>query len=232
MADAPAVELLIGIGRPPSTVGAMRAIAWSDYLCPWCYLGHDRTRLMEQLGVEVTVRAFELHPEIPPTGVDVRPGGRLARVFDVVEQECAELGLPFRRPRRVPNSRLALETAELVARHAPASFRALDDALFDAHWVAGDDLGDPAVVDALVERAGAPVDEIRPRRRAGEGAALVDESMREAREHGVQATPAWLLGDLLVPGAQPRATIERWVRRLLAAGEPSASAGPAGRIDE
>src|SRR4051794_35519593 len=56
---------------------AMEATAWSDYLCPWAYLGRDRTRLMRDLGVTVTVQAYELHPEIPAEGVAVRPGGRL-----------------------------------------------------------------------------------------------------------------------------------------------------------
>ena len=44
----------------------MRVTVWSDYLCPWCYLGRDRTALMVDLGVEVTPLAYELHPEIPP----------------------------------------------------------------------------------------------------------------------------------------------------------------------
>ena len=41
----------------------MRAVVWSDYICPWCYLGQDRTALLESLGVEVTVLPFEEHAD-------------------------------------------------------------------------------------------------------------------------------------------------------------------------
>jgi predicted DsbA family dithiol-disulfide isomerase len=33
----------------------LTAKVWSDYICPWCYLGRDRTALIESLGVVVTV---------------------------------------------------------------------------------------------------------------------------------------------------------------------------------
>ena len=73
----------------------MRATAWSDYLCPWAYLGRDRTRLMRDLGVEITQLPYELHPEVPPEGTEIRAGGRLSRVLDVIGAECDELGIPF-----------------------------------------------------------------------------------------------------------------------------------------
>ncbi len=41
--------------------------------------------------------------------------------------------------------------------------------------------------------------------------------MALAREHGVAATPAWLVdGAFVIPGVQPAETIERWVTRLVA----------------
>jgi predicted DsbA family dithiol-disulfide isomerase len=45
--------------------------------------------------------------------------------------------------------------------------------------------------------------------------AILRESMMGAGQAGVTGTPAWLLdGKLLIPGAQPRDVIERWVRRM------------------
>jgi predicted DsbA family dithiol-disulfide isomerase len=186
---------------------------------------------MRDLGVEVTPRAYELHPEIAPEGYPVRPNGRLSRVFDQIAAECETLGLPFRSPDRVPNSRLALETAELVRRLAPDAFPVLDEALFRAHWVEGRDLGDEAVIDELVGSSGAPVEVVAERRRADEGKRAVDTSMVEARSLGVTSTPTWVVGDgLMIPGAQPRETIERWITRLLAREEPSTVDDGAGRI--
>jgi predicted DsbA family dithiol-disulfide isomerase len=192
------------------------ATVWSDYICPWCYLGHDRTTLMRDLGVEVTSRPFELHPETPATGYRVRPGGRLSQVFDRIAAECDELGLPFRAPEVVPNSRRALATAEAVRVGWPEAFGQLDQDLFTAHWVDGRDVGDPDTLDALVAGAGAPTAAVAALVESGEASALVDASMVEARDHGITSTPSWLLDEgLVIPGAQPRATVERWITRLL-----------------
>jgi predicted DsbA family dithiol-disulfide isomerase len=195
----------------------MQAVMWFDYVCPWAYLGRDRTALMRDLGVDVTVRPFELHPEIPREGVEVRPGGRLDRVFQLIGAECAELGIPFAPPARSRNSRLALETTEVVRAGWPDSYDALDRLLADAYWVEGLDVSSWEVVAGLVERAGAPAAEVWDLVADGVGGTSLRASMADARELGVTATPAWWVDEsLLIPGAQPREAIERWITKLLA----------------
>ena len=198
---------------------------WSDYLCPWCYVGLDRADLLTSLGVRVTSLPFELHPEIPPEGRRVRPDGRLGPTFDRIEAECAEAGMPFNRPTRMPNTRRALETAEWVRQHEPAAFEALHRALFAAHFVDDEPLDDPAVLDRLVDAAGADAERTRAAVERGGASTLVDAAMADAREHGVNGTPAWLLdGGLLIPGSQPRAVLTRWITKMqanaAARGEP------------
>jgi predicted DsbA family dithiol-disulfide isomerase len=204
----------------------MQVQLWSDYICPWCYLGRDRTELLVSLRVPVTPLPFELHPDLPPHGRQVRPDGRLASVYDLIRRECEAVGMPFRPPTHVPNSRRALETAEIVRREWPASFAALDAALFDAHFVAGDDIGDVDVLDTLVDRAGAPAAEVNAAVTRGEGIAAVTASIDTAREHGIAATPAWLFDEsFVIPGVQPRDFFERVVSRLRAR-TGDAPAGP------
>ncbi len=195
----------------------MRAICWTDYICPWCWLGRDRTRLMRSLGLDVEVRPYELHPELPKEGRANRLGGRLDHVFDIIEAECRELELPFARPSRTPNSRRALETAEVVRLHFPNHFEALDESLYRAHWVDGLDIGERTVIDTLVAQAGASPRDVFELVADGVGYDGVRVSMEAAHEVGVVATPAWWVNDaLLIPGAQPRESIERWVGKLLA----------------
>ena len=196
----------------------MDAVVWSDYLCPWAYLGRDRTALLRSLGVDVTPLAYDLHPELPPSGRRVNPTGRLAAVFERIAAECEEVGLPFSPPSHVPNTRRALETAEVVRREAPAAFAALDDALFAAVFVTGVDIGTAGALDEVVTSAGVDASEVRRQVDAGLGRPAVDASTAEARAQGVAGTPAWLIdGRLLVPGVQPRQTMERWVRKMLLA---------------
>lgn len=195
----------------------MTALGWNDYVCPWAYLGRDRTALMRDLGLEVTQLPYELHPEIPKGGIAVRPGSRLDRVFARIGAECDELGIPFRAPSRSPNTRHVLEVSEVVRLHHPDAFAELDQALATAHWVDDLDLEDRDLVRELVTRSGAPADEVADLVADGVGTQAVEASMALAREHGVTATPAWWVNDaLLIPGAQPRDTMTRWVTKLLA----------------
>lgn len=205
----------------------MRAVVWSDYLCPWCYLGRDRTGLLEQLGVAVTPLPYDLHPEMPAAGRRVSPTGRLADVLTRIGAECAAAGMPFTVPEHIPNTRLALRAAEVVRHATPASFAAVDDALFAAVFVTGDDIGDPATIRGVLSRAGVDGDAIIDAVERGEGAVEVAASTTAAHEAGVTGTPAWLLDDrLLIPGVQSRETLERWVARLRE--RPQAADGTSG----
>jgi predicted DsbA family dithiol-disulfide isomerase len=158
---------------------------------------------------------FELHPDVPAEGRDVRRGGRLHAVLERIAVECDEAGLPMRVPTRIPNTRRALEVAEVVRTSWPEAFDALDASLFEAVFVLGDDIGDPQEVDRLVERSGAPVGEVVHALESAAGRAGVQAAMELARSHGITATPTWLLeSGLMIPGVQPREVLTRWIERI------------------
>ena len=194
----------------------MDAVCWSDYLCPWCYVGQHREGLLRARRVGVTMLPYELHPEIGPEGRRVRPDGRLQTTFERIEAECDQVGMPFRRPTRMPNTRRALETAEWTRTHHPDAFEGLHAALFGAQFVTGDPIDDPEVLDELVRAAGAPAADVRDAVDGGHARAGVDDAMARARQVGVTSTPSWLLGDdFVVPGVPDTATLLRWVDRLM-----------------
>lgn len=192
----------------------MHATCWSDYLCPWCYAGLDRTRRLEELGVTVTIRPYELHPTIPVEGLPAREG-RGRRMYEQIEAECAQVGLPFTRPDRVPNSRLALATSEWVRLHAPELHGTVHRSIFDALFVDGRAIDDPAVLAELVTSAGADAAECQRAVAAGELDAALAASRDDALEAGASGTPSWFLDDrLLIAGLQPPELFERMVTRL------------------
>ncbi|MEM8922254.1 MAG: DsbA family protein [Actinomycetota bacterium] len=196
----------------------MQVTVWTDYICPWAYGARPRTAWLVEQGVTLRYRAYELHPDLPPEGRPVRPGGRLDGVFDHIAAEGERQGQPFVKPTRSPNSRRALELLELTQHHVPGAVVALDEALARAHWVEGRAIDDPAVLAAV---ASAAMGEEQPRTallerwRDGEGGTLVDASKAAAHEVGVTATPAWRIGGLTITGLHPSEQFERWAGRLL-----------------
>jgi predicted DsbA family dithiol-disulfide isomerase len=192
------------------------AEVWSDYLCPWCYLGLSRTALLESLGVTVNPLPYELHPEIPVSGWSMKEH-RGQRLYDRIAADCDAAGLPAPvRPTRIPNTRPVLAASEWVRRNSPRDVhQRLHRSLFDAMFVAGLDLGDPAVVDHLVADAGADALACRTAVSSGAMDAALASSRERAVDHGVAGTPAWLLdGRLLIPGVQPEDHYRRMLTRL------------------
>lgn len=170
--------------------------------------------------MQVTALPFELHPRIPVGGVSLRErwGARYdeaTSMYARIEAECEAVGLPFRRPERIPNTRRALQTVEHVRRTTPEAFDALDRALFGAHFVEQFDIGDPDVLDELVTNAGGDAAATRAAVESGTVFPMLAESMDTARDVGVTGTPAWLLDQqLLLPGVLPRELYERAVTRM------------------
>ena len=198
----------------------MRITVWNDYICPWAYAARPQTAwLRRQVDgdgrpVDVRVRSFELHPDLPTEGRPTRPGGRLDRVLDHIAGECAARGQPFVKPVRTPNSRRVLSLAELVARRHPDSFDRFDEAAAQAHWVDGRDLGDDAVLASLLESVGVERSLLDDVDRAG--AELLAAARTDAMDIGATATPSWQIGDLVVTGLHDDAQFHRWVERILA----------------
>ena len=143
------------------------------------------------------------------------PNGRLAEVFAYIGSECAAVGLPFNPPEHIPNTRLALRAAEIVRSRSPEKFATVDQALFEAVFVTGDDIGDPGGLGAVLASAGVDAASVSSALEAGEGIAELRQSMEAAHEAGVSGTPAWLLdGRLLIPGVQDHESIAIWVARM------------------
>jgi predicted DsbA family dithiol-disulfide isomerase len=197
-------ELLLATNE---SSGARRALHWYDFLCPFCYVGQQRNTIFEDHGLDMIDLPFQVHPEIPPEGRAVGP--RSAAMVAFVEHEARLAGLPINWPQRLPNTRMALAAAEWTRRHEPASFLALEKALYAAHFVLGEDLGDRRIVEGHAAAAGVDVAHLRAAFADGSARDLVDQSEALAMAMGVSCTPAWLVSGRLILGLQPRELFER-----------------------
>src|SRR5215471_11738951 len=125
---------------------------WYDFLCPFCYVGQSRNAILQRHGFDVIELPFQAHPDIPPAGIQV--GSRKGPVYALLDREAREAGLPLRWPPRLPDTRRALAATEWVRQHQPRRFPQLHRDLFAAHFVWGEDLGDPAVIDRHASELG------------------------------------------------------------------------------
>jgi predicted DsbA family dithiol-disulfide isomerase len=180
---------------------------WYDFLCPFCYVGQHRTAILVHHGLHVVELPFQAHPDIPPGGIPAGP--RHGPMYAMLEREAKEAGLPLHWPRRLPNTRRALAAAEWARRHQPRTFPQLHKDLFAAHFVLGEDLEDPAVIDRHASESGIDLAALHAALADDSAAAAVMEAEMMGRKYGAQGTPAWLLAQQLITGLRPAAEFER-----------------------
>jgi predicted DsbA family dithiol-disulfide isomerase len=213
-------EMSLDVEGQGSSARPLRITAYSDYVCPWCYIGLQRIEQLEQeFPIEVEWRPFELHPETPRTGAQL--AGRLgsserARAYgDNILMLAQESGLAMRMPRVVANSHLALEAAEFAREHG--GFASYHRALFHAYFEEGRDLGDPEALCAIALGCGVDGQGLRQALSDERYAARIDAITRAAREDEVLSTPAFIFeGGFRMTGAQDYTVFASVAGRLLA----------------
>ena len=99
-------------------------LEWYDFLCPFCYVGQYRTAISSGMVLASPRCRFRRTLGIPPGGVPLGP--RNGPMYEMLEREANEAGLPLNCPSRLPNTRLALAAAESARRQHRARSRPIN----------------------------------------------------------------------------------------------------------
>jgi predicted DsbA family dithiol-disulfide isomerase len=195
-------------------------VAYSDYVCPWCYIALERIdRLQRAFPVDVTWRPFELHPETPRSGAQLAgrlgSGARAAAYAQNIIGLAQASGIQMAMPRMVANSHLALESAEFARERG--AFDAYHHALFAAYFEHRRDLGDAEVLCDIARSVGVDDQGLRQALADGHYAEMIDGVTEAARADEVLSTPTFIFsGGFRLTGAQEYAVFESITSRLLA----------------
>ena len=165
--------------------------------------------------MEVELRAFELHPEIPPEGMRLSPQARarFAGMSERLEQMAREAGLEMVTPEVVPNSRRALEASEYA--RAQGRHEAFHTTVFNRLYRKGRDIGQWEILRTAAEEVDLDPDAMQRETEAGKYRAAVDEQIAEARALGITGVPTYIFVDrYAIVGAQPYEVFQQTMERL------------------
>lgn len=200
----------------------IRLVAYSDYLCPWCYNASVRlTRLVEENpGVEVVWRSYLLRPT--PRERDLEKFRAYTRGWDRPgSEEDAGTFQHWQGDAGPPSwslpPHLVAKAAERIGRGA---FRAMHDRLLTAYFGESRDITDEGTLRLLWGELGLP----GARFEEHEDPALrrqVLEEHEEARMLGATGVPAVRLEsqDMVLTGALPLGMYQRWIDRIRERGD-------------
>jgi len=198
----------------------IRFVAYSDYLCPWCWNASRRiNRLADEYAgqIEVEWRSYLLRPT-EKKGRDLerfrkyteswlRPGAEEdAGPFRVW---ASEEGPPSH---SVPPHRVA----KAAARVSPDAFRRMHDRLMTAYFAENRDISSFEVLRELWIAEELPIESLDAAHSDEIGEAIMRE-FEEARELGTTGVPAMRRedNDAVIVGAHPEALYRRWIERSL-----------------
>lgn len=134
-----------------------------------------------------------------------------------LKERADEVGLPLNPPGMVVNSRKALALAE-YARDQGALER-LHLPLFQAYFVAGENLSDEGVLRRLATEVGLDADAALQAVADGRYQQRLAESAQQARAYGVTGVPTWIINDRYkLVGAQPYEQLREVFRRMMQEG--------------
>jgi predicted DsbA family dithiol-disulfide isomerase len=185
----------------------VEVLHWYDFLCPLSYIGQQRTAILVQRGFSVVELPFQGRSDIPAQGLRVE--SRNGPMYTQLVREAKDAGLQLKWSTHLPNTRGALACAEWVRLHQPDAFPQFYKRVFDAHFVLGENIGDPAVINRHATALGIDIAALHAALSDGSAGAALRESESLGRKSGVRSTPAWLIGKELVTGLQPVAEFER-----------------------
>lgn len=193
----------------------MHIDVYHDTVCPWCRIGwaHLKRALARWDGEPVTVRhhPFFLNPDTPPEGYDFVPymtekfAGRatLETLFATPTEAGKRVGLTFNFDKigKSPNTLLSHRLIELT----PGDRREqMVEAIYDAYFEHGRDIGDPDVLADIAAECGLDREAIRARLAGDEARADVLGAVMQTQRLGIQGVPFFVLDNTFAfSGAQP-----------------------------
>ena len=212
----------------------MNVEIWSDVVCPWCYIGKRRfeTALANlaaegvELDINITFRPFQLDPSAPRNApspvVDgyAKKFGGVEKAHQIIHHVTAaahDSGIEFHMENALRANTLQAHRLLHLAllHHGPQTQVELKQALLEAYFTDGKDIGSTGVLVTCAQRAGIAPETAHEYLSSDEGLEEVLGDFSLAGELGITAVPTFVFdGKWTVPGAQDVAVFENVLRRL------------------
>ncbi|MFB6156787.1 MAG: DsbA family protein [Haloferacaceae archaeon] len=200
-----------------------RITIYSDYVCPFCYLGRQSlSRYQADRDEELTVdwHPFDLRAgkRGPDGGIDHdADDGKDDAYYEQARQNVRRLSEKYdvemaQEIARDVDSLPAQVASHYVKETAPYErWLEFDVALFEALWEDGRDIGDLDVLADVAADAGLDPDEVRDAATDPERREAVEALFDEARREGITGVPTFAYDGYAARGAVPPEQLERLV---------------------
>ncbi len=205
----------------------MKVQIWSDIMCPFCYVGKgniDQAIAELPFGNEIEIewKSFQLDPDFKDeSGTKttkeylMEKKGMSSSQVEQIQNQLTEMGklagVKFNHNTTIAsNTFLAHQLLHFSKSHHLSN--EMEDALFEAHFLNGENIGKLDVLISIATKVGLNGEEVKEALTSEKYAYDVKQDILEGQNIGVSGVPFFVLNDkYAVSGAQP---IETFVQAL------------------
>ena len=167
--------------------------------------------------IVVEWRGVEIHPEIPPEGLDISPQlrAKFGGMSDMLREEAQKAGLAMIVPEIIPKTRLALEASEYAREQG--KHEAFHERLFRKFYGEGQDVSRWQVLRETAVSINLDPDAMQRNTERGDYAKIVNGRMQELFSLGASGVPLYIFDNkYAVVGLQPYEAFEEVMTHITA----------------
>ena len=196
---------------------------YSDYVCPFCYLGRESLRRYQETRdepLEIDWRPFDLRSQkrTPDGSIDHSvDDGKDDDYFEQAKenvrrlQEQYDVEMTLEIATDVDSLPAQTVSYYLKEQYPYETWLDFDVAVFEALWTEGRDIGDTEVLVELAEEVGVDGEEVRSALSDEQLDAAVREQFTDAQQRGVTGVPTFAYDGYAARGVVPPEHLERLV---------------------
>ena len=209
----------------------MKITYWSDYACPYCYIGETRLKkaikeIPELTDVEIEMKAFQLDPtagEHAEGDTQTRFAHKYglsmehaARSIEHISEIGRDEGLDFRYATTLFTNTMDAHRLTKLAQSKGASIAdKVSEALYRAYFTENKELADKSLLLKIGEDCGLDSSDVKDLLASDryKDDVILDE--REAARYGIHAVPFFVIGQYGISGAQSTEGMKAAIQKVL-----------------
>jgi len=206
----------------------LKITVFSDYICPFCYLGHHRLfRLCDSYDLKINWCFLEIHPETSANGEPIDSldyaSDQWQQMLDNLHRIANEENIPLEKLSFITNSKDALLLAEATKQCGREIFYVLHEALFHAYFVEGKNIGDRGILKEIAKASGVDEKTIEAAWTDLTYQQRLTNNFNTARKYNVQSVPSFIFGEKVLTGVVTESSFREAAKQLLAITEDHAA---------
>ena len=195
-----------------SQLPEIKITVFSDYICPFCYVGHHRLmRLKDEYDLKINWCFLEIHPENSAKGEPVTDLDYSSEFWDELmgnlKRVAEEENIPLAEHTFTTNSKDAMLLAETCKQLGSETFYQLHEKLFTAFFVDKKNIGDRNILRDIAKDCGIDDNVIDAAWAEDKYRQQLLENFNHARQHKIKSVPSFVFGERILTGVVDEAIV-------------------------